>query len=897
MSNLLHYYRAIADRYKLLSASLIILMGSLLTTIPASAQYPAGSPVGVNGKLKVSGTQLVNECGNAVQLRGMSTHGPQWFQNCYTTSALDALANNWGIDVFRIAMYVQEGGYVNNPSFWKTWIDNMVDACGSRGVYCVIDWHVLNPGDPNANITESRDFWTYMSTKHKNKKHVLYEICNEPNGVNWATIKTYANDIIPRIRANDPNTVIIVGTPTWSQDVDVASNDKLNYTNLMYTLHFYSGTHTGSLRAKGNTALANGAPLFVTEFGTSQASGDGGPYLDETQLWIDWMATNKISWINWSFADKSEVSAALSSGACAGGNWTSTTTSGAFIKQRISSPADNFVCSSGALSITASAGTGGKITPSGSVSIAKGSNQTFTIAANSGYQISDVTVDGASVGKVGTYTFNNVQVNHSIAASFSPVSTTQKAYPNGAAWAIPGTIEAVNYDIGGEGVAYHDTTVGNAGAGPRASENVDTEFKTTAGNVGWIVTGEWLEYTVNVAQAGNYDIKVQVASEPGGGSYHIEFNGVNKTGVKTVGATGGWGTFTIQNITGISLGAGEQVMRLYFDGGNFNVGTMTFTRSGTSNNPPVARVVATPTSGAAPLVVSFNASTSSDADNDVLSYAWNFGDNATGTGVTASHTYSTAGSYVATVTVSDGKGGSNQASVTITATGGSNNCKFGTPRSTALPTLGNKSYNKVYVLGTGGPNLNNVTKFTINWDLPNNGLYELSVNTNNGSPNWYVDLRTGGTWTLNQAQPKITLAGTGFPGLDGQYYVNITGADFVMVSVTKNYTLYFSNSTTAPTCTASARVESDLVNPEIKEYSASVYPNPFDEQLVILVSEPKGVEDISVVNSLGQTMHQLNKGQIKEENIIEMNRDAGTGLFVVRINGKKSSHHIKVIRK
>ncbi|MES2731397.1 MAG: cellulase family glycosylhydrolase [Bacteroidota bacterium] len=318
-------------------------LGFLILSTSLFAQYPAGSPAAINGKLKLVGNQLSNECGNAVQLRGMSTHGPQWFPNCYTTSALDALVNDWKIDVFRVAMYVQEGGYVNDPTRWKGWIDNMVDECGRRGIYCLIDWHVLNPGDPWANITESRDFWTYMATKHGSEKHVLYEIANEPNGVDWPRVKSYAEDIIPRIRAIDPNTIIIVGTPTWSQDVDVAANSPLNFSNLMYTLHFYSGTHTEWLRGKANTALSKGLALFVTEFGTSQASGDGGPYLDETQLWMDWMANNKISWANWSFADKSEVSAALNPGAC-GTNWNNTSPSGTFIKQHIISPADNFVC-------------------------------------------------------------------------------------------------------------------------------------------------------------------------------------------------------------------------------------------------------------------------------------------------------------------------------------------------------------------------------------------------------------------------------------------------------------------------------------------------------------------------------------------------------------------------
>jgi aryl-phospho-beta-D-glucosidase BglC (GH1 family)/chitodextrinase len=315
----------------------------IFCSLNSFAQYPAGSPVAINGKLKVTGTKLTNECGNPVQLRGMSSHGIQWFPNCYSGSALDALAGTWKIDVFRVAMYVQEGGYVNNPTYWKGWIDNMVTECGKRGIYCIIDWHILNPGDPMANINEARDFWTYMSAKHAGKKHVLYEICNEPNGVDWTRVKSYADDIIPRIRTNDPSTVVIVGTPNWSQDVDIAANNKLNYSNIMYTLHFYSGTHTDWLRTKANTAISKGLALFVTEFGTSLASGDGGPYLSEGDKWISWMASNNISWCNWSFADKAEVSAALTPGSC-GGNWNSTTQSGTWIKQKLTSPADNFVC-------------------------------------------------------------------------------------------------------------------------------------------------------------------------------------------------------------------------------------------------------------------------------------------------------------------------------------------------------------------------------------------------------------------------------------------------------------------------------------------------------------------------------------------------------------------------
>lgn len=313
----------------------------------SAANYPSGSPVAINGKLKVSGTQLVNECGNPVQLRGMSTHGPQWFKNCICTESLDLMVNEWGISLFRIAMYVQESGYVTDPSGWRSWICSFVDACEERGVYCIIDWHVLNPGNPNVNLNDSKEFWKFMSDKYKDKSHVLYEICNEPNGVQWSQVKEYADAVTKVIRDNQDETVVIVGTPMWNQDVDIASQNKLSFSNIMYTLHFYAGTHGEALRKKAETAMNNGAAIFVTEFGTSTASGDGGYSPDATRTWVSWMNEKKISWANWSYSDKGEVSAALVSGSCNSRNWNNVTQSGALIKSLIKENAFSYTACNG----------------------------------------------------------------------------------------------------------------------------------------------------------------------------------------------------------------------------------------------------------------------------------------------------------------------------------------------------------------------------------------------------------------------------------------------------------------------------------------------------------------------------------------------------------------------
>jgi aryl-phospho-beta-D-glucosidase BglC (GH1 family) len=164
----------------------------------------------------------------------------------------------------------------------------------------------------------------------------LYEICNEPNGnVDWDDVKEYANIIIPLIRENDPNTIIICGSPTWSQDVDIAVQSPLKYDNLMYTLHFYSGTHGSYLRSKAEVALKKGLAIFVTEFGTSRADGNGGVYTKECDVWFDWMEKNCISWANWSFCDKNETSAALKPGSADQQNWNNVSESGEYIKNKL----------------------------------------------------------------------------------------------------------------------------------------------------------------------------------------------------------------------------------------------------------------------------------------------------------------------------------------------------------------------------------------------------------------------------------------------------------------------------------------------------------------------------------------------------------------------------------
>ncbi|GGS56625.1 cellulase family glycosylhydrolase [Actinokineospora fastidiosa] len=318
------------------------------TTTTTTTPPPTGrTPVEINGQLRVCGVNLCNQYNRPIQLRGMSTHGLQWFSRCYNNASLDALATDWQADLFRIAMYVQEGGYETNPSGFTSQVNNLVDMAEARGLYAVIDFHTLTPGDPNYNLDRAKTFFASVASRNGAKKNVIYEIANEPNGVSWAAIKSYAEQVIPVIRRADPDAVILVGTRAWSSlGVSEGSNESeiinnpVNATNIMYTFHFYAASHKDNYRATVSRA-AGRLPLFVSEFGTVTATGGGAYDRASTAAWLDLLDQLKISYVNWTYSDANESSAAFRPGTCNGGTYTGSgvlTESGAYIKSRISTP-------------------------------------------------------------------------------------------------------------------------------------------------------------------------------------------------------------------------------------------------------------------------------------------------------------------------------------------------------------------------------------------------------------------------------------------------------------------------------------------------------------------------------------------------------------------------------
>ena len=305
----------------------------------AENEYP--NSVKLNGHLNVKGNSLINQSGEPVQLKGVSSFWLNWHGEFSNASSIKYLKEEWGISIFRAAMGVEEEfGYLENPLDMVKKVEEIIKICIKENIYIVVDYH---SHEANKNIKEAKKFFNYISKKYGKYPNVIYEVWNEPLKISWDDeIRPYMLEIIKTIRANDKDNIILLGTPYWCQRVDEAFKNPIKEKNIMYTAHFYTGTHKDELRNNLEELWKAGCPIFISEFGVSIYDGgtlDRNVYLEEADLWIDWMEKRKISWLTWSLCDKDESSALLSPGASETGNWKEEELSkaGKYIKNKINS--------------------------------------------------------------------------------------------------------------------------------------------------------------------------------------------------------------------------------------------------------------------------------------------------------------------------------------------------------------------------------------------------------------------------------------------------------------------------------------------------------------------------------------------------------------------------------
>ncbi|QEC44320.1 glycoside hydrolase family 5 protein [Pseudobacter ginsenosidimutans] len=278
-----------------------------------------GQMVNTVAPLQVTGTQLSNSKGESVSLYGMSFGWSCFHPRFYTKGAVQWLKDDWKVNVVRAAMGVEhEDGYLRNPNGNIQRVETVVDAAIEEGLYVIIDWHSHNIFTRDAKL-----FFDSMSRKYGQYPNVIYEIFNEPTrDQTWKEVKAYSIELINAIRKNDPDNIILVGNTEWDQRIDLVQQDPIkDVSNIMYTVHFYAGTHKQWLRDRTDEAIRNGIPVFISESAGMEASGDGKIDDVEWKKYIDWIVKNKLSWISWSVSDKEETCSVLLKSAASTGHW------------------------------------------------------------------------------------------------------------------------------------------------------------------------------------------------------------------------------------------------------------------------------------------------------------------------------------------------------------------------------------------------------------------------------------------------------------------------------------------------------------------------------------------------------------------------------------------------
>lgn len=291
------------------------LLGEEDTKAPSAIQDGRDRP-SVCGQLCVREGKLCAASGAPVMLRGISLNGLITSESFLNETLFRELARDDGVNLIRLAMYTYGMGTIGyctkgDKDRHKADIDLGVKLAKASDMYVIIDWHILSDGDPNTYVEEAKTFFAEMAERYADCPNVLYEICNEPNGVDWPAVKVYAEQVIPVIREKAPEAVILVGNPDWSKDLDSVAADPLAYDNLLYSLHFYAATHGQKYRDLTERVSRAGLPVFVTEFGVTAASGGLPRDLESADTWIELLEREHISYCMWALSKAPEACSAI----------------------------------------------------------------------------------------------------------------------------------------------------------------------------------------------------------------------------------------------------------------------------------------------------------------------------------------------------------------------------------------------------------------------------------------------------------------------------------------------------------------------------------------------------------------------------------------------------------
>ena len=252
--------------------------------------------------MQANGNKIIgSKTNNPMQVKGMSFFWSNWSTHMYSSTNVDRMVDEFKCEMIRCPFGVDDNGNPYSPSDEAKYREVIEEAI-ERDIYVIIDWH--SHGAHN-NVNAAKDFLD--SSCFGKYDNVIFEVFNEPTNIAWTTVKYYAEQVIQDRKTY--SAILYSSEPRRGHmNIDIAADNPINDKNVAYVIHFYAGTHSQYLRDKANYGLNKNITVFVSEWGSVNADGNGAINYNSTQEWLDWMDQNKLSWCNWAINDKDETS-------------------------------------------------------------------------------------------------------------------------------------------------------------------------------------------------------------------------------------------------------------------------------------------------------------------------------------------------------------------------------------------------------------------------------------------------------------------------------------------------------------------------------------------------------------------------------------------------------------